>query len=180
MDDEGLRKAILARFPEDALLEVRLERHEDRPTHVEPGEVSVTLVPRGPEQHNAEYRKAPEAVGHRVVMAFQRAHDATVQQLRKDLPAMVAERVSGLRIHYGHEAFGWNVGDLPPSERELTPVMARLGKTDLETLDTLIAAGVATSRAESVRWCLARVRERPGYARLQQAVKDIKQVVAKF
>ena len=44
---------------------------------------------------------------------------------------------------------------------ELTPVMARLGPVDLETLDALITAGIAASRAEAVRWALARIRERP-------------------
>jgi hypothetical protein len=38
---------------------------------------------------------------------------------------------------------------------ELTPVMARLGPVDLETLDALITAGIAASRAGAVRWALA-------------------------
>ena len=44
---------------------------------------------------------------------------------------------------------------------DLTPVMARLGPTDLETLDTLITAGVVNSRAEGLRWALSRLREHP-------------------
>ena len=32
---------------------------------------------------------------------------------------------------------------------------------DLETLDTLIIAGIAANRARAVRWTLARIRERP-------------------
>ena len=48
------------------------------------------------------------------------------------------------------------------------PIMARLGPADLETVDTLITAGVAASRAEAVRWALARVRERPAYERLRE------------
>jgi hypothetical protein len=48
----------------------------------------------------------------------------------------------------------------------LTPVMARLGPDDLHTLDTLITAGIASSRAEAVRWALARIRERPAYEQL--------------
>ena len=49
----------------------------------------------------------------------------------------------------------------------VTAVMARLGREDLETLDTLIAAGIANSRAEAVRWALARIRERPAYEQIR-------------
>ena len=42
----------------------------------------------------------------------------------------------------------------------LVPVMARLGQADLETVDTLITAGIAANRAEAVRWALAGIRER--------------------
>ena len=69
---------------------------------------------------------------------------------------------------------------LPPSERELRPVMARLNSADLETLDTLIAAGIATSRAEAVRWCIARTRERTTYPQLQQTVLELKQLATQF
>jgi hypothetical protein len=48
-----------------------------------------------------------------------------------------------------------------PAGGELTPVMARLGPTDLETLDTLIEAGIASNRADAVRWALAWIWERP-------------------
>ena len=41
---------------------------------------------------------------------------------------------------------------------ELSPVMARLGPVDLETLDALITAGIAGSRAEAVRWALPHPR----------------------
>ena len=37
--------------------------------------------------------------------------------------------------------------------------MARLGPDDLQTLDTLITTGIASSRAEGLRWALARIRD---------------------
>ncbi len=40
---------------------------------------------------------------------------------------------------------------------------ARLGPVGLETLDTLIMAGIAATRAEAIRWALDRIRERPAY-----------------
>jgi Arc/MetJ-type ribon-helix-helix transcriptional regulator len=63
---------------------------------------------------------------------------------------------------------------------DLTPVMARLGPSDLETLDTLIAAGFAANRAQAVRWALARIRERPAYTELREHAKQIEALKARF
>ncbi len=63
---------------------------------------------------------------------------------------------------------------------ELTPVMARLGPVDLETLDTLITAGFAANRAQAVRWALARIRERPAYAQLHDRAREIEELRSQF
>ena len=63
---------------------------------------------------------------------------------------------------------------------DLTPVMARLGPADLETLDTLIAAGFAANRAQAIRWALARIRERPAYAELRERAKEIETLKSQF
>ena len=63
---------------------------------------------------------------------------------------------------------------------DLTPVMARLGPADLETLDTLITAGFAANRAQAVRWALARIRERPAYAELRERAKEIENLKSQF
>jgi Arc/MetJ-type ribon-helix-helix transcriptional regulator len=63
---------------------------------------------------------------------------------------------------------------------ELTPVMARLGPVDLETLDALITAGIAANRAEAVRWALARIRERPAYEQLRERIREIDELKAQF
>jgi hypothetical protein len=62
----------------------------------------------------------------------------------------------------------------------LTPVMARLGADDLQTLDTLITAGIASSRAEAVRWALARIRARPAYEQLRARTREIEDLKAQF
>jgi hypothetical protein len=77
-----------------------------------------------------------------------------------------AERVEAL-LHGG--------GDQP-----VTAVMARLGREDLETLDTLIGAGIAGSRAEAVRWVLARIRERPAYEQLRARSREIEALKSQF
>jgi hypothetical protein len=65
------------------------------------------------------------------------------------------------------------VGEWPPDiqereDGEATPLVARLGPAGLETLDTLIMAGTAATRAEAIRWALDRIRERPTYQRLRE------------
>ena len=67
-----------------------------------------------------------------------------------------------------------------PEGPGLTPVMARLGAEDLETLDTLIAAGIAASRAEAVRWALARIRERPAFEQLRARTREIEELKSQF
>jgi Arc/MetJ-type ribon-helix-helix transcriptional regulator len=62
----------------------------------------------------------------------------------------------------------------------VTAVMARLGREDLETLDTLIAAGIANSRAEAVRWALARIRERPAYEQIRARSREIEALKSQF
>ena len=63
---------------------------------------------------------------------------------------------------------------------DLTPVMARLGPVDLETLDVLITAGIAPNRAEAVRWALARIRQRPAYAKLLERNRELDELKAQF
>jgi hypothetical protein len=47
-------------------------------------------------------------------------------------------------------------------------------------VDTLITAGIATSRAEVLRWAVGRIREHPAYAQLQQRVQEIDELKAQF
>jgi hypothetical protein len=70
--------------------------------------------------------------------------------------------------------------DPASSERDLTLADLRLGPADLETLDTLITTGTAASRAEAVGWVLARIRERPAYARLSERARELDQLKAHF
>jgi hypothetical protein len=69
---------------------------------------------------------------------------------------------------------------IPAGEGPMTPVMARVGPEDLETLDTLITVGIATSRAEAVRWALARIRERPAYEQLRARTREIEELKSQF
>jgi hypothetical protein len=75
--------------------------------------------------------------------------------------------------------------DSPPDDQarikqDLTPADIRLGPADLEMLDALITTGTAASRAEAVGWVLARIRERPAYARLTERARELDELKAHF
>ena len=65
-------------------------------------------------------------------------------------------------------------------EEEIRANLARLGPEDLETVDTLITAGIASNRADAVRWTLARIRERPAYEKLRERAREIEELKAQF
>jgi hypothetical protein len=55
-------------------------------------------------------------------------------------------------------------------------VHTRLGPADLATVDAVIAAGIASSRAEVLRWAIGRIRENPAYAQIQQKAREINEL----
>jgi hypothetical protein len=121
---------------------------------------------------------------------FHQAHRTAVRELRHDMDRLPG--VGPLEIIAGSdEGQGEDQGprmrlgprDAPlftTGEGPLVPVMARLGPADLETVDVLITAGIAANRADAVRWALARIRERPAYAQLQQRAREIEELKAQF
>ncbi len=65
-------------------------------------------------------------------------------------------------------------------KQDLAPADIRLGPVDLEMLDTVITTGTAASRAEAIGWVLARIRERPAYARLEERARELDELKAHF
>lgn len=61
-----------------------------------------------------------------------------------------------------------------------TRVATLLGPADLAIVDALITAGVATSRAEVLRWVVGRIGENPAYAQLQERAQEIDELKAQF
>jgi hypothetical protein len=105
-----------------------------------------------------------------------------IRELQRDL----AEQLPGashLEFWFGENGRQGRTGpprDVPPREQDLTPADIRLGPVDLEMLDALITAGTAGSRAEAVGWVLARIRERPAYARLSERARELDELKANF
>jgi hypothetical protein len=176
-----IEDAARERFPGDAVPHVVVLQYGDDPA-VEPGEVVVrVLVPAaaGPQREPADPGRDP-------LGAFRRTHYEAIERFREDVGREIpearllefipddpgSEPRARMRILIGP----------PPAERpgDLTPVMARLGPTDLQTLDTLITTGIAANRADAVRWALARIRERPAYEELRERARQIEELKTQF
>jgi hypothetical protein len=167
------------RFPGGAVQRVALLQYGDDPV-IEPGELLVRVFIEPPAD-------APE--DHKTLKAFENAHGPAIKQFRHDLSAELPEarRIEFLSSNEtGHGPRLVLATGRPGLETRahpdggLTPVMARLGPVDLETLDALITAGIAANRAEAVRWTLARIRERPAYAQLRQRAREIEELKTQF
>ena len=166
------------RFPGVAQ-QVRVLQYGDDPV-IEPGELMVLVILEAAEGEEAQ---------EEALQAFERTHGKAVKQFRKDLSTALPE-ARRLEFRVGADTgdgprmvLGGPLGSLAARAlegAELTPVMARLGPQDLETLDSLITAGIASSRAEAVRWALARIRERPAYAQLRERAKEIERLKTEF
>ena len=47
-------------------------------------------------------------------------------------------------------------------------------------MDALITAGIASSRAEVMRWAIGRIRENPAYAQIQERAREISELKDRF
>ena len=178
--EQQLGEEVIRRFPGSAVQRVTVLQYGDEPM-IEPGELLVRLILEAPDQ-----QKGQEQALH----AFEEAHDEAFQQFRKDVSAELpsvwrmevltsTDTGNGPRMVLGGRRLD-SLAARVAEGGELTPVMARLGRVDLETLDALITAGIASSRAEAVRWTLARIRERPAYAQLRERAREIERLKTEF
>ena len=168
---DHIEKEVLGRFPDGTLRSVQVLQYGEDPA-IEPGEVGIRLT--------IEAKAEPEEDGE-MLDAFMGTHRAVLKGLRRDIRQLSPEtkRVEFVSGADGKNKFLMRLGEDEPAG-ELTPVMARLGPADLETLDTLIAAGFAANRAQAVRWALARIRERPAYAQLRDRAREIEELKSQF
>jgi len=175
--EDGMGKAMTDRieqqvrqaFPESAIARVQVLQFGDDP-EVEPGQAAVRVIFNWPGQGDGG-QASPKTVHQ-----FCTANAAALGVLRDQLPDVIGwaefrpqgearpARAGGLSYRIA------NRGRPSPRDEaeDRTPVMVRLGAADLATVDTLITAGIVTSRAEGLRWALSRLRDHPAHALLQQ------------
>ena len=180
---ERIEEQVRSVFPEGAIERVQVLEYGDDP-EVEPGETAIRVfISRAgrPEGFEADAE---------TVHAFEEANRAVIKKVREELPRFVGwvefrpDRPRGAAGRHGPilriGGRGGPAKSLDEVSEELTPVMTRLGPADLATVDTLITAGIANSRAEVLRWAVGRIRERPAYAQLQERVHEIDELKAQF
>jgi hypothetical protein len=176
IDDE-----VRTRVPGGAVRRVMLLQYGDDP-EIEPGDLWVRVIPEadGPEDYE------------RSLKAFWETHQAAIEQL----PSYLAGKLREIRLvevtfntpvtRDGHGPrysllVGQKLSDYQGREQgEDIFELARLGPAGLETLDTLIMAGVADTRGEAIRWALDRIRERPAHEQLREHVRDIGRLKDEF
>jgi hypothetical protein len=176
----GVEKHLRSVFPDGEISRVQILEYGDDPA-VEPGDVAVRVF-----LARAEGGEADEGI----VDAFEKANHDRLKKLNEELPRVItwvefqvdspagAEQPRRQVLKIGRP--GRAAKPLDEAGEELTPVMTRLGPADLATVDTLITAGIASSRAEVLRWAVGRIRENPAYAQIQDRVREISELKSRF
>jgi hypothetical protein len=182
---EQITQLARNRFPGPAVQGVSVLQYGDEP-EIEPGQLLVQVVIEPPEGQRPDGTEADALI----VSEFDHSQKEAIQGFRHDLRsvpqvAMVEFALPGDGYPGRHPGPRTRISQaelvlLQQPDAPLVPIMARLGPADLETVDTLITAGVAASRAEAVRWALARIRERPAYERLREHARQIQELKAQF
>lgn len=170
-----IEQDVRAHFPEGAVRDVAVVQYGDDPA-VEPGQVGIRMTVASP--------AGIEADGE-FLDFFKSTYREAFARLRHDIRERVPgtsriEVVSGTdprnRFLTLLQPDSCDPAGRDPADRDLTPVTARFGPADLETLDTLIAAGIAPDRAQAIRFAVRRLRERPAYARLRERAPEIEEL----
>ena len=178
-----LEEQVKEHFPDDGVQRVVLLQHGDDP-QVEPGGLWVRVffkvagIPSDREGSQARIQ---------FFAAWRDAHEAMRNELQREFAQVLpAARVLEFKFITDDDTvlkgsdtmrIGGSAADLAERQRDLTPVMARLGPVDLWTL---ITAGIAANRAEALRWVLARIRERPAYQKLSERAREPDELKAQF
>ena len=174
---EQFAEKVRERFPGAPIQRVEVLQYGDEP-EIEPGQLLARVIIETPDDE-------PERL--QAFDAFHDEHRAALHELRSELdrlPTRVTLQFTTDTPDPGKPRPVIQLGQGPAGPGAggpgLTPVMARLGADDLETLDMLITVGIATSRAEAVRWALARIRERPAFEQLRAHTREIETLKSQF
>ena len=173
--EREIEDEVHERFPGDVIKQAVLLHYGDDP-EIEPGELFVRVFLRADRPEDYE----------QVIRAFERDHQAAIEEFLLELVAKLRE-IRLVEFTFpdnpvtgesdgpcNRMEFGQRLADLQAWELgEATHVPAHLGPAGLETVDTLIMAGIADDRADAIRLVLPRFREQPEYEQLRERVREI-------
>ncbi len=170
---DSLERHFRSIFPAGTFTRVDVLGYGDDPD-VEPGETAIrAFVDRA--SHLAEGFEDDE----KVLQAFEQAHRQKTKKLDQAgllpsvawvhfIPDTLARRAQRGAL-YGFPSMLHGLRTDAADEVEGSAVVrASLGPADLAMVDDLITAGIASSRAEVMRWAISRIREDPAYAQIQE------------
>ena len=180
--EREIEDEVHKRFPGDVIKQAVLLHYGDDP-EIEPGELFVRVFLRADRPEDYE----------QIILAFERDHQAAIEEFLLELVAKLRE-IRLVEFTFpdnpvtgesdgpcNRMEFGQRLADLQAWERgEATHVPAHLGPAGLETVDTLIMAGIADDRADAIRLVLPRFREQPEYEQLRERVREIDRLRAEF
>jgi hypothetical protein len=169
----SIEQTVRAAFSDGDVERVEALSYGDDP-EVGPGETAIRVFLNLPDA-------GPGRPARESLTAFRDANRGALNTIRHELRSGASwiEFRPGGGPASGSGSFRMGLKDEPETP-ELTPVMTRLGAGDLATVDTLIAAGIATSRAEVLRWAVGRIRENPAYDQLHERIQQIEELKARF
>jgi hypothetical protein len=180
---DRLEDQLRSAFPDGVISRVKVLRYGDDP-EVEPGQTAARVF------FDWAGRLEGEQADPRTVHAFCVANGAALDQLHAGLPSSIgwvefrpdnpprAATPEGLSYRIVRHRKQAAPADEAPAE--LTPVMTRLRPADLATLDSLITAGIANSRAEALCWAVGHIRDHPACAHLQPRAHETEEPKAQF
>ena len=174
--EREIDQEVRARFPGSAVRQAVLLQYGDDP-EIEPGDLWVRVLLDEPDGPDDDWGPP--------MTAFEQANETAIEQFRGYLAAKLRE-IMAVEYVFSNNPVTWDGegprGGMPVAQRlsdisewehgEATFVLVALGPAGLETVDTLIMAGIAATRAEAIRWAVDRVREGPAYQRLGELRGD--------
>ncbi len=174
--EREIDQEVRARFPGTAVRQAVLLQYGDDP-EIEPGDLWVRVLLDEPDGPDDDWGPP--------MTAFEQANETAIEQFRGYLAAKLRE-IMAVEYVFSNNPVTWDGegprGGMPVAQRlsdisewehgEATFVLVALGPAGLETVDTLIMAGIAATRAEAIRWAVDRVREQPTYRRLGELRGD--------
>ena len=174
--EREIDQEVRARFPGTAVRQAVLLQYGDDPL-IEPGDLWVRVLLDEPDGPDDDWGPA--------LTAFEQANETAIGQFRGYLAVKLRE-IMAVEYVFGNDPVTFDGegprGGMPVAQRlsdisewehgEATFVLAWLGPAGLETVDTLIMARIAATRAEAIRWAVDRVREGPAYWRLRELKGD--------